>query len=541
MKISFSTLGCPAWSLERILDAAGRGGYDGVELRFVEGDDALWARPELSGSGLADTLARLRDSALAISCVDTRSFFHDPPGAARDRALDEAARSLDLAARLGAAGIRVFGDRVQEGQDRDSTAALVSEALARLGEIAAPLGVEVWLESHGDFARAADTAGVVDRASARAVGIVWDPANAFEQGETAAEGHRVLGARIRHVHVKDAVPPDSAAAPGTHWSPVLPGRGLSRPEAVLEVLDAAGYDRWVSFEWEKKWHPAIEEPEVALPHFIAWAAAALRRARGAGDTRRPARTLDRGRLEVDVHPDRPTMGRAAAQLVGARLRDTVAASGRAAVIFASAPSQNEFLAGLRADASIPWDRVTAFHLDEYVGVGGDHPASFSRFLRERLFDHVPVRAFHALDGKSSDPAGECARYTALLHDERPTLAILGIGENGHLAFIDPPECDFLDPADVRVVALDETCRNQQVHDGSFATLDDVPRTALSLTIPFLLRVSEAVAIVPGPAKRAAVQAALDGPLAKGCPASILRRHPHARLFVDEASAASVAD
>jgi glucosamine-6-phosphate deaminase len=369
---------------------------------------------------------------------------------------------------------------------------------------------------------------------------VWDPANAFEQGESAADGHRVLGARVRHVHMKDAVPPDSAAAPGTHWSPVLPGRGLFGPEAVLEVLDAAGYDRWVSFEWEKKWHPAIEDPEIALPHFIAWAASALRRARGGEDGRRPARTLDRGRLEVDVHPDRPAMGRASAQLVAARLRDTVAADGRAAVIFASAPSQNEFLAGLRGDGSIPWDRIAAFHLDEYVGVGGDHPASFSRFLRDRLFDHVPVRAFHALDGKASDPGRECARYAALLRGERPTLAILGIGENGHLAFIDPPECDFADPSDVRVVTLDETCRNQQVHDGSFATIDDVPRTALSLTIPFLLRVPEAVAVVPGPAKRAAVQAALDGPLARSCPASILRRHPHARLFLDEASAAFVA-
>lgn len=192
MKISFSTLGCPSWSLDRILDAAGRLGYDGVELRFVEGDDALWARGELTGSGLRETLGRLRDGALAISCVDTRSFFHDPPGATRDRALDEAARSLELAARLGAAGIRVFGDRVQPGQEKDDTAALVAEALARLGELARPLGVEVWLESHGDFARAADTASIVDRAGSDRVGIVWDSANAFEQGEAPDEGPRVL-------------------------------------------------------------------------------------------------------------------------------------------------------------------------------------------------------------------------------------------------------------------------------------------------------------------------------------------------------------
>jgi glucosamine-6-phosphate deaminase len=539
MKISFSTLGCPTWSLERILDTAGRLGYDGVELRFIGDDDALWARPELTGAGLAETLARLRDSALAISCVDTRSFFHDPPGPARERALDEAARSLELAARLGAPGIRVFGDRVQSGQDFDSTAALVAHALQRLGEIARGLGVEVWLESHGDFARARDTLGILERVPSPAVGAVWDPANAFELGEAPAEGHRVLGARIRHVHVKDLV---AAPAGQAHGLPALPGRGTFAPERVLSVLQAAGYDRWISFEWEKKWHPAIEDPDFALPHFIRWAAAALRTP-PLLDAAPPAstRTLARGRLAVRVHGDRGSMGRAAAQQVSAHLRQAVERTGRAAAIFASAPSQGELLAALRADPEIPWSRITAFHLDEYVGVSAQHPASFRRFLRGRLFDHVPVQAFHGLDGEAGDPAAECARYASLLHQHAPTLAILGVGENGHLAFIDPPECDFAEPLDVRVVTLDEACRRQQVHDGSFARLEDVPRTALSLTIPFLMSVPEAVAIVPGPAKRAAVRAALDGPLTRACPASILRRHPRATLFLDQASADGLAD
>jgi glucosamine-6-phosphate deaminase len=209
------------------------------------------------------------------------------------------------------------------------------------------------------------------------------------------------------------------------------------------------------------------------------------------------------------------------------------------VIFASAPSQNEFLAALREDASIPWGKVVAFHLDEYVGIGPRHPASFRRFLTDRLFDHVRVQAFHGLDGEAADQAGECARYAALLQRERPRLSILGIGENGHLAFIDPAVCDFAEKVDVRVVELDEPCRRQQVHDGSFPRIEDVPRTAFSLTIPFLLGVPRAVAIVPGPAKQAAIQAALDGPVSTACPASILRRHANATLFLDEASAAMV--
>jgi glucosamine-6-phosphate deaminase len=522
MRLSFSTLGCPAWSLGAIVDAAGRYGYDGVELRFIEDDDALWARAELTGSGLRETRARLRDAGLAVSCVDSRSFLHHPPGAERERALTEAVRCAELAARLEAPGIRVFGDRVQPGQDAETTQRLVGEGLEQLAEKARPLGVEVWIESHGDFARARETLRVVGNGA----GILWDPANAFETGEDPDEGYPVLRDRVRHVHLKDL---ESGGAPA------LPGRGAFRPEKVLALLKAAGYDRWVSFEWEKKWHPSIEEPEVALPHFIRWAAPHLRPAAAqAGPA--PIRSLSCGRLSVEVHADRPAVGRAASAVVSEHLREAVAREGRAAAIFASAPSQNEFLAALREDTRIPWDKITAFHLDEYVGVSARHPASFRRFLTDRLFDHVPIRAFHGLDGEAVDPRAECERYAGLLREARPSLAILGIGENGHLAFIDPPACDFAEPLDVRVTELDEACRAQQVHDGSFATLDAVPRTALSLSIPFLMRLPRAVAIVPGPAKRAAIKAALEGPVTCACPASILRRHPHATLFVDEASA-----
>jgi glucosamine-6-phosphate deaminase len=533
VKLSFSTLGCPAWSLAAVIDAAGRLGYDGVELRFLESDDALWARPELTGTGLRETRARLRDAGLQVSCVDTRSFFHHPDHAAREAAIEEAQRSIELAARLDAPGIRVFGDRIQPGQERGSTRGWIAEALARLGETARPQKVEVWIESHGDFARARDTLGVLGGGSG--VGVLWDPANAFEVGEDPADGLAALGELVRHVHLKDVA--RETGKEGSAWVPRLPGQGELRPGRVLELLRARGYDRWVSFEWEKRWYPALEEPEVALPHFVRWAARELRDGTAAASA--AARTFARGRLEVEVHDDRPRVGAAAAAVVSADLRRQVGREGRAAAIFASAPSQNELLAALRADTSIPWARITAFHLDEYIGVDARHPASFRRFLVDRLFAHVPIRVFHGLAGDAADPAAECARYAGLLRGEGPTLAILGIGENGHLAFIDPPVCDFFEPADVRVVELDEPCRRQQVHDGSFAALADVPRTALSLTVPFLLRVPRAVAIVPGPAKRAAIAAALDGPVTCACPASVLRRHPDARLFLDSASAAGV--
>jgi glucosamine-6-phosphate deaminase len=531
VRVSFSTLACPSWTLSEVISTAARLGYDGIELRFLEDSDALWERPDLEGRGLANTVARLRDANLAVPCVDSSAFFHHPEPAARRKAGDHARRMMDLAARLGSPGVRVFGDRVQPGADVESTRLWIAEGVAALREHGRTMGVEVWLESHGDFACARDTLAILDDVPPDGVGVLWDPANAFERGEDPVDGARRLATRIRHVHLKDWK--RQAEGPA---QPMLMGHGEFPGGRALSILHALRYEGWVSFEWEKKWHPGIPPPEVALPHFLAWM---VEQERPPTTPSVGARSLDQAWLRVEVHEDRGSLGTAAARTVAAHVRRLVERDGRAAVIFASAPSQNEFLAALRADPDVPWRRITAFHLDEYAGVDARHPASFRRFLCDRLFDHVPVRAFHGLDGMAANRPAECARYADLLGEERPGLVILGVGENGHLAFIDPPTCDFDDAADVRIVELDEACRRQQVSDGCFVSLTEVPRTALSLTIPFLMRVPRAVAIVPGPAKAAAITVALDGPVSAACPASILRRHRDATLFLDEASAAAL--
>ena len=241
-------------------------------------------------------------------------------------------------------------------------------------------------------------------------------------------------------------------------------------------------------------------------------------------------------LAVEVHPDRRAMGAAAAECAAEAIRRMLNESGEASAIFASAASQNEFLEALRTRPGIDWTRITVFHLDEYLGIGAGHPASFRRYLQEHLVDHVPVRQFHQLRGDAPDAEAECARYQSLLRQVQPGLVALGIGENGHLAFIDPAECDFNDPRDVRIVELDEVCRKQQVHDGAFAALAEVPLRAISLTVPAILRAPRVVACVPGPTKKHSVKRALEGAIEESCPASALRRHAGARLFLDAESA-----
>jgi len=242
------------------------------------------------------------------------------------------------------------------------------------------------------------------------------------------------------------------------------------------------------------------------------------------------------KLNVYVYESRKLMGKAAASVIAAEIRRAIQERGRAVVILASAPSQNEFLADLADAPDIDWSRVTAFHLDEYLGMDEKAPQSFRRFLIDRLVNKVPFGEFHGLRGDAPDAEQEVNRYAKLLRDNPPDFAVLGIGENGHLAFIDPPFCDFNDPQAVKIVELDEVCRNQQVNDGAFATLDEVPRHALSLTIPTLMARPKLFAIVPGPAKRHAIKSTVEGRINTGCPASILRTHGDAHLFIDRDSA-----
>ena len=243
------------------------------------------------------------------------------------------------------------------------------------------------------------------------------------------------------------------------------------------------------------------------------------------------------KLTTHIYETRAEMGAAAGRAAAAAINRAIAQKGHANVIFAAAPSQNEMLdALLRED--VDFSRVHAFHMDEYVGLGIEDAQSFARYLTDHLFSRAPFASVHLIAAKNSAEEG-IADYTELLRRNPPDVVCMGIGENGHIAFNDPPVADFHDPALIKRVELDEVCRMQQVHDGCFPDLDHVPKYALTLTVPALMSAGELICTVPASTKAAAVEAMLCGDYGEACPATALRRHSCANMFLDADSAARV--
>jgi sugar phosphate isomerase/epimerase len=265
MKISFSTLACPDWNLSEILVAASRYGYDGVELRVVSRELDLWKLPEFKASALAATRRAVESHGLAVPVVDSSACFHSPDVQERNRNFDSVLRMAEVAAGLGAPAIRVFGDRIQPGNERRQTAAWIADSLDRLDEKLQPQGVQVWLETHGDFAAAADVSDILSRLSSTEVGIIWDPANAFDQHGEMPQIPPQMASRVRHFHLKDLLRDVQGSS---HY--VLTGEGEVPLDTMIAALARIGFDGFASFEWEKLWHPELATAEIALTHFASW-------------------------------------------------------------------------------------------------------------------------------------------------------------------------------------------------------------------------------------------------------------------------------
>jgi glucosamine-6-phosphate deaminase len=249
-----------------------------------------------------------------------------------------------------------------------------------------------------------------------------------------------------------------------------------------------------------------------------------------------AKTAQAEKLHIRIYESRDAMGQAAARHVIDRIREVLTTRGAVNIIFAAAPSQNEFLANLTASKEIDWSRVVGFHMDEYIHLARESGQLFSQYLARHLLTKVMMKEFYMMNAQAPDPETECDRYAELLKKHPPDIVCMGIGENGHIAFNDPPVADFADPKIVKIAELDEPCRQQQVNDGCFPTLNDVPRHAMTLTIPALMAANHLSIVVPSVRKAEAVYNTVHARMTHAVPSTILRTHGNAILFLDTDSA-----
>jgi len=255
----------------------------------------------------------------------------------------------------------------------------------------------------------------------------------------------------------------------------------------------------------------------------------------------PIKTFYAGAMQVLVFASKREASAAAAEAAAAILRNAIAERFRARMVVSTGNSQLDFIEALVLARGIDWSAVEAFHLDEYAGIEATHPASFRLWLKRRLADRVPLRAMHYVRGDAADLQAECRRYGALLAQAPIDVGFIGIGENGHIAFNDPPVADFADPVPIKIVRLDDACRRQQVGEGHFPDVSSVPENALSLTCSAIVGMTNLICCVPELRKAAAVRDTVAGPISTACPASILRTHPRAQLFLDAESASLLED
>lgn len=249
------------------------------------------------------------------------------------------------------------------------------------------------------------------------------------------------------------------------------------------------------------------------------------------------KTFVKDKLQVKIFENRTLMGESAAKDISAKIKELLAEKKEINMVFAAAPSQNDVLKALVDDKTIEWSRINAYHMDEYIGLNKNAPQGFGNFLKSHIFGLVPFKSVNYIDITTTNPEKEAERYGNLLKANPTDIVVMGIGENGHIAFNDPGVADFNDKRAVKPVQLDEICRNQQVNDGCFKTIDEVPARAMTLTVPTLVSAPWLFCIVPAATKATAVYETINGKIDEHCPASILRTRDNAKLYLDDKSSA----
>ncbi|MBP1990846.1 TIM barrel protein [Paenibacillus eucommiae] len=526
--------------LEEALDWIQEQGFKHVEIRMVDGKNVI----TLDDAELARVRQQVESRGLYVSAVASPVFkcpldpsrpvaggdtFGQASGedvASHFKLLERALAITDL---LGTKSIRIFSFW-REIEPAKYEAEIVAH-LRRAAELAERSGKLLLLENepscNGGYAE--EVGSMTAAVGSPALRVLWDPGNEAYAGRPAfPDGYEAVKHVLAHVHLKDAV----CDADG-RGKCVPPGTGAVDYVGQLVALEHDGYTGL--FTIEPHYVPEGGKPVDGAARCLEGVREQQKLAEAASAAAsRPFSSGNVEQLKVNVYENRALMGQAAAKQAADSIRALQGQKEQLRLIFAAAPSQNEFLAALSQAPNIDWSRITVFHMDEYIGLAEDAPQKFSRFLEEGIFDIVRPGGVHLINS-GNDAAEEAVRYGKLLTEAPIDIVFLGIGENGHIAFNDPPVADFNDPAPVKMVELDLPCRQQQVNDGCFASLADVPTHAITLTIPALTSAKTMICIVPGPTKREAVEQTLTGPIATACPATILRTHGDCTLYLDRES------
>ena len=448
-----------------------------------------------------------------------------------DAHFEMAERVFRHARMLGAKRIRVFSFYPPKGRDIADCEEEVFSLTERMLDLADKYSLTLCHENeakiYGDIPERCKR--LLDRFGGR-LKCVFDMGNFVLEGVEPRSAYQMLLEYIEYFHIKDALFEGAIVPPGcgeAEIGEILSAHAASYGEADLTLephLETfSGLNALVGRSFENPYK--YESPQSAFTDAVEKLKDILK-----GDG--CMKSFVKDTLKVNIYDSRKAMGDAAAADIKNAIVEALASKAEINMIFAAAPSQNEVLAALAADPDIEWGRINAYHMDEYIGLSKEAPQGFGNFLRAHLFDLVPFKSVNCIASDATDAEAECARYSKLLAENPTDIVVMGIGENGHIAFNDPPVANFADKCKAKPVKLDEICRNQQVNDGCFEKLSDVPTHAITLTVPALVSAPKLFCIVPAKTKAWAVKETLTGKIDEHCPASILRTHSDATLYLD---------
>lgn len=528
-----------AAELEGQIEVLNKYGFKYLEVRHVDGQNISTMSPdEVKALKVKLDAAGIKVSAIGspIGKVNTDSDM--------DAELARAAKVFGHANTLGAKFIRIFSFYPVDTMSAEQNKAVVYNTLERLLDLADEYGVVLCHENENRiYGESPECCLELMEHFGGRLKCVFDMGNFVLDGHKPyPDGYELLREHIAYFHIKDSFA-EGAIVPA--------GCGNAHIEEILEAHKAyAKDDFFISLEPHLQTFSGLNSliadgrtfdnpykyPDLKTA-FCDGAERLIAIVEGREDT--PMKSFYQDELKVNIYETRTEMGLAAANDISAKIKECLAKKDEISMIFAAAPSQNEVLASLVADKSIEWNRVNAYHMDEYLGLDASAPQRFGNFLSDHIFSLVPFKSVNYIGSDAPDVEGECERYGNMLKDAKVDIVVMGIGENGHIAFNDPPVANFNDTVWVKPVKLDDICRQQQVNDGCFAKFDDVPEYALSLTVPALMAPDAVFCIVPAKTKAWAVKETLTGSIDEHCPATVLRTKKGAILYVETDSASMI--